>query len=98
MFPPATCHRLAERGHDAVHVRDRGVDARPDPEVAAVAAAEGRAIATENVKDFAGERGLVLVCVLESRLPSRGMDVRLAAMLDGWATANPEPYVGLHWP
>ena len=54
--------------------------------------------ATENVKDFAGGRGLVLVCVLESRLPSRGMDVRLAAMLDGWATANPEPYVGLHWP
>jgi len=75
MFPPATCHRLAERGHDAVRVRDRGVDARPDPEVAAVAVAEGRAIATENVKDFAGGRGLVLVCVLESRLPSRGMEI-----------------------
>jgi hypothetical protein len=35
----------AERGHDAVHVRDRRVDARPDPEVAAFAARERRATA-----------------------------------------------------
>jgi len=98
MFPPATCQQLAELGHDAVHVRDRGVDARPDPEVAAVAAAEGRGLVTENVKDFAGERGLMVVCVLKSRLPSGGMHVHLAALLDGWAKANPEPYRGLHWP
>ena len=81
-----------------MHVRDRGVDARPDAEVAAVAAAEARALVTENVKDFAGERGLVVVCVLKSRLPSGGMDVHLAGLLDRWATAHPEPYVGLHWP
>ncbi len=98
MFPPATCQRLAKHGHDAVHVRDRGVDARPDPEVAAVAAAEGRALVTENVRDFAGERGIVVVCVLKSRLPSSGMHVDLSALLDGWAKTNPEPYVGLHWP
>lgn len=98
MFAPATCSRLGEHGHDAVHVRDRGVDARPDPEVAAVAAAEGRALVTENVKDFAGVRGVVVVCVLKARLPGGGMDVHLAAMLDRWAQANPDPYVGLHWP
>jgi predicted nuclease of predicted toxin-antitoxin system len=42
MFPHATCELLDDRGHDAVHVhvRDRGVDARPDAEVVAVAAAE----------------------------------------------------------
>lgn len=98
MFPHATCRQLAARGHDAVHVRDRGVDARPDPEVAAVARAEGRALVTENVKDFAGEHGVVVVCVLKSRLPSPGMDVHLATLLATWAEANPQPYVGLHWP
>jgi hypothetical protein len=98
MFPPVTRAQLVERSHDAVHVRDRGVDARPDAEVAAVAAAEGRALVTENVKDFARERGLVVVCVLKSRLPAEGMHVHLAALLDRWATANPEPYVGLQWP
>jgi hypothetical protein len=98
MFPPKTCTFLADSGHDAVHVRDRGVDARPDREVAAVAARENRALVTENVKDFAGERDIAVVCVLKTRLPANGMAEHLAQMLDAWATANPEPYLGLHWP
>lgn len=98
MFPPKTCTLLAQRGHDAVHVRDRGVDARPDREVAAVAARENRALVTENVKDFATERDLAIVSVLKSRLPTEGMAQRLADLLDTWATANPQPYLGLHWP
>jgi predicted nuclease of predicted toxin-antitoxin system len=51
MFSPETCLRLVERGHDAVGVRDLGVNARPDREVAGAAAREGRALVTENVKD-----------------------------------------------
>jgi predicted nuclease of predicted toxin-antitoxin system len=98
MFPPATCVHLVEQGHDAVHVRDRGVDARPDAEVAAIAAAEQRVLVTENVKDFAREADIVVVCVLKPRLPALGMGLRLATLLTAWATANPEPYVGLHWP
>lgn len=98
MFPPAVCARLAERGHDAVHVRDCGLDAHPDTEVAAVASEERRALVTENVKDFARIAGIVVVCVLKSRLRARGMDVHLAAVLDDWAGANANPYVGLHWP
>lgn len=98
MFPPDTCKGLANRGHDAVHVRDRGVDARPDSEVAAVAARERRVLVTENVKDFAAERDLVIVCVMKFRLRTHGMAEHLAEMLDGWARANPAPYVGLHWP
>lgn len=98
MFPPVTCQRLAERGHDAVHVRDRGVDARPDTEVAALAAHENRVLGTENVKDFARTEGIVIVCALKSRLRARGMDEQLAAVLDAWAEANDKPYVGLHWP
>lgn len=98
MFPPRTCARLVERGHDAAHVRDLGVDARPDRKVAAVAARDGRAVVTENVKDFAAEHDLVVVCVLKAHLPQRGMDEQLAAVLDQWSAVNPDPYVGLHWP
>jgi hypothetical protein len=98
MFPPATCQRLAERGHDVVHVRQRGVDASPDTDVAAVASRERRVLVTENVKDFARMEGIVVVCVLKSRLRTRGMDEHLAALLDGWADGNRDPYVGLHWP
>lgn len=98
MFPPGLCQRLEKHGHDAVHIRDRGVDARPDPEVATVAAREHRVLVTENVKDFNAERDIVIVCVLKSRLPQQGMEGHLAAMLDRWALANPDPYVGLHWP
>lgn len=98
MFPHATCGQLGKLGHDAIHVRDRGLAARPDPEVAALAAAEDRALVTENVRDFAAEHGVVVVCVLKSRLPSAGMHVHLAGLLDGWAKANPRPYRGPHWP
>ncbi|MDQ2792208.1 MAG: DUF5615 family PIN-like protein [Actinomycetota bacterium] len=98
MFPPETCPRLIERGHDAVGVRDLGVNARPDWEVAAAAGREDRALVTENVKDFAAEHDIIVVCVLKSHLPQHGMGAHLAAALDQWAAANPKPYVGLHWP
>ena len=98
MFPPATCQRLAEQGHDAVHVRDRGVDACPDPEVATLAARENRVLVTENVKDFARAEGIVIVCVLKARLRIRGMGEQFAAVLDAWADANRDPYRGVHWP
>ena len=38
------------------------------------------------------------VCVLKSRLPVQGMAVALAELLDAWADATPQPYVGLHRP
>lgn len=98
MFPRAACGQLADLGHDAVHVRDRGLAARPDSEVSALAMAEDRALVTENVRDFAAEHGIVVVGVLKSRLPPGGMHVHLAGLLDGWAKANPDPYRGPHWP
>jgi uncharacterized protein with PIN domain len=98
MFPHLTCKLLAERGHDAVHVRDCGVNARPDSEVAIVAISENRVLVTENVKDFAAARELAVVCVLKSRLRAAGMAEHLAQLLDSWATASPKPYLGLHWP
>ena len=98
VFPATVCRLLAERGHDAIHVRDLGLDARPDAEIAAAAVRERRALVTENVRDFAAERDVMVVCVLKARLPARGMAVRLAELLDKWAAAHPDPYIGLHWP
>ncbi|WP_028922392.1 DUF5615 family PIN-like protein [Pseudonocardia acaciae] len=98
MFPPGTCGHLDHYGHDAIHVRDRGVNARPDEEVAALAVREDRVLVTENVKDFAQERQLVVVCVLKSRLVARSLATQLADLLDAWADLNPDPYLGMHWP
>lgn len=98
MFPPLACSGLIELGHDAVHVRDRGVNARPDAEVATLAAREGRALVTENAKDFAAAADIAVVCVLKSRLRQQGMAEHLVQVLHAWAQANPEPYLGLHWP
>jgi hypothetical protein len=100
MFPPAVAALLRDtHGHDAVHVIEIGLRAAEDAQVAAVARAEGRALVTENVVDFAAERDLVLVFVLKRNLPAGGGQAgALAKGLDGWAHANPDPYLGPHWP
>jgi predicted nuclease of predicted toxin-antitoxin system len=98
MFPFSTCSRLVERGHDAIHVRDLGLNARPDREIAAAAGREDRVLVTENVKDFAAEHDIMVVCVPKSHLAQHGMNAHLASLLDQWASAHPDPYVGLHWP
>ena len=100
MFPRAVCALLADAGRDAWHVRDIGLTASPDAEVAEAARRDGRVLVTENVKDFAAEPDLVIVCVLKSRLGvgGGGLHRRLADVLVKWARAEPEPYVGLHRP
>jgi hypothetical protein len=86
-------------GHDAVHVAEVGLRATGDAQVAARARAEGRAIVTENVVDFAAERDLVLVFVLKRNLPAGGgQAAALARILDRWARDYPDPYLGPHWP
>ena len=69
------------------------------PDVAALARAEGRAVVTENVADFAAERDVVLVFVLKKNLPAgSGQAPALAKVLDRWSRDYPDPYLGPHWP
>lgn len=100
MFPAATVGILRNtHGRDAVHVSEVGLRAADDAQVAATARAEGRAVVTENVADFAAERDVALVFVLKRNLPAGGGQARaLARILDRWAQDFPEPYLGPHWP
>lgn len=100
MFPTAAAEILRKtHGRDAVHVAELGLRAAADAEVAAVARAQERAVVTENVVDYAAERDVVLVFVLKRNLPAgRRQAAALAAILNRWAEANPEPYLGPHWP
>jgi hypothetical protein len=100
MFPPAAAAQLRhDYGHDAVHVGEIGLQATDDTLVAAAARAEGRALVTENVADFAGERDIVLVFILKRNLPPGSAQATgLTKALDRWARDNPDPYIGPHWP
>jgi Domain of unknown function (DUF5615) len=100
MFPPTAAVLLREKyGHDAVHVCEIGLQAADDAQVAAAARAEGRAVVTDNVADFAAERDAVLVFVLKKNLPAGGAQAAaLAIALDRWTRDHPDPYLGAHWP
>jgi hypothetical protein len=100
MFPSATAAILRDDYHrNAVHVSEAGLLATEDAQIAAAARAEGRAVVTENVADYASERDVILIFVLKKNLPAGGAQPSaLAKCLDRWAQANPEPYIGAHWP
>lgn len=100
MFAPATATILRDNHRrDAHHVAELGLMGTADAQVAAAARAEGRSIVTENVADFAAERDVILIFVLKKNLPPDGAQApALAKCLDRWSQANPDPYVGAHWP
>jgi hypothetical protein len=99
-FPVAVAELLRDTyGQDAVHVAEVGLRAVDDAQVAATARAEGRAVVTENVSDFAAERDVVLVFILKKNLPAGGgQAAALAKILDRWTQGFPDPYLGHHWP
>ena len=100
MFPAAAGRVLRDQyGRDVHHVTEVGLRAADDAAIARHARAEGRAVVTENVADFADEEDLVLVVVLKKNLPGDGAQATaLADVLDHWIETNPDPYVGHHWP
>jgi hypothetical protein len=100
MFPVAAAELLRDTyGQDAVHVAEVGLRAADDTQVAATARAEGRAVVTEKVADFAAERDVMLIFILKRNLPAGGgQAAALAKLLDHWTHAFPDPYLGPHWP
>lgn len=108
MLPPATAAQLNERGHDAVSVHEVELAGAEDDEVFEYAVAEDRVVVTENFADYsmlleerlAGQEPSVpVVFIHKPDFPQGGaLPARLAAHLDPWALANPDPYVGPHWP
>jgi len=109
MLPPAIADLLTERGHDAVWVDAGGPRGARDRDILERAVAERRCVVTENLADFAAlfdersSRGDTCVPVVFVRKSGfgrggGGLATRIATHLHRWAEANPEPYVGLHWP
>lgn len=99
MFPPAAVGLLRDKyDHVAIHVAQAGLRGASDTQVAATARADGRAVVTENVADFAAERDVVLVFVKRNLPPGSAQAPALAALLDRWARDSPDPYLGPHWP
>ena len=108
MLPSGLAARLVGRGHDAVSVHDANLAGGADEEIFSFAVAQRRVIVTENFGDYTillesqlsrDEPCVPVVFVRKSDFPARGaMAEHLAAHLDVWATAHPEPYVGPHWP
>ncbi|WP_105431112.1 DUF5615 family PIN-like protein [Neorhizobium sp. T6_25] len=56
-LPPALARWLVERGHDAEHVTDCGLQSAPDAEIWDFAAASGAVVVTKD-EDFAQRKAL----------------------------------------
>jgi hypothetical protein len=100
MLPLRAAEILREQhAHQAAHVSEFGLDATADSDIATFARANGWAVVTENVVDFAREPDLVLVFVRKRSLPVGGAQATaLAQLLNRWAQEHPDPYLGAHWP
>ena len=108
MFPPACAERLADLGHDALSVHNLGLAGHGDDEVLSAAVSQERILVTENFGDYSvlldqrlsrREACVPVVFVRRDRFPRPGaMAAKLAEVLSEWARANPEPYIGPHWP
>ncbi len=78
MLPPLVAGALRERGHEVTAVAEYpALRGSSDPEILAVALAEGRAIVTENVADFR-------VLAAEARRAGREAPLLLFTSSRGW--------------
>ena len=98
MYPSLIARELRTRGHDVVSVHESPGSGTPDEEVLDHARSDGRAIVSENVRDYrplaeallaAGESHAGLVFTTEKRWP-RSDAGSLITALDGLLTSTAE--------
>lgn len=98
MYPRLVARELQARGHDVVSVHDSPGRGTPDEDVLEYACAEGRAVLTENVRDYrplaearilSGASHCGLVLTTAKRWPRRDIGALIAA-LDELLTATRE--------
>jgi Domain of unknown function (DUF5615) len=89
MYPRVIADQLRGRGHDVISVQDAPGRGSPDHEVLEYARLEGRAIVTENVRDFrplaerqieAGETHAGLVFTTDRRWPRHDVGALIDAL------------------
>jgi hypothetical protein len=97
MLPPSTAALLDGLGHDATTPTQLGAHNLADETLVQLATAEHRVIVTENANDFAAVTDCTVLFVRKSWWPTASLAPRLAAALDRWANANPEPGPWPHW-
>lgn len=80
-------------------MRDVGLMATSDHEIARFAREQDLALLTENFAHFADERDLILIFVQKRNLASGGtLAPALSALVARWLGDNPRPWIGPHWP
>ena len=98
MYPSLVARELQARGHDVVSVHDARGRGSADEDVLEFACEQGRAVVTENVRDYrplaqgrlaAGESHCGLVLTTAKRWPRRDVGALIAA-LDELLTATRE--------
>jgi hypothetical protein len=96
---PALVDRLVKMGHDAVHVKQLGLINTADDLIAEAARKTSRAIITNNFRDYAEQRGVVVLFYGQHGLPAgaAAQAAELAKRIKKWIAANPTPYLGPHW-
>jgi hypothetical protein len=96
-LPPHVADPLNERGHDAVTPSLLGAHNLPDDVLIELATTQRRVIVTENASDFAYVTNCPVLLVRKSWWPSHVLVSCLAAAIDRWARATPDPGPWAHW-
>lgn len=99
MYSPQIAAQLRRRGHDVVHAAELGLAGRPDSEVFAAIAAQGRAIVTNNADDYVrlfrqaaadGVDHAGILLTSDRSLPRRKATIgRFVRVLDELLASNP---------
>ena len=91
MLPPDVTEHLNAAGHEAVTPSTLGAHNLPDDELIQIATAERLVIVTESASDFAHVTTCAVLLVRKSWWPRATLAPDLAAALDRWVRAYPEP-------